>query len=318
MSDASDTLLDVLIIGAGPAGATAAIYTARAGLKTRVLDKGLRTGALGQAGRIANYPGLSGEVSGAELLARMRAQAESFGAEIVQDKALGCDLSGQVKTVWTNGGMHQARAVIIATGSMGATQTLPGEERLVGKGVSYCATCDAAFFVDAEVAVVGNNQEAAEEALTLARFARRVHLFAPTPALRVAPELTAELAEHPRLTLHPSARVSEIVGQGQVEAVRYARQGGEPQTLAVSGVFLYLQGRKPITDFLQGQVLLSETGCVQVDESYMTNVPGVAAVGDLLCTHLRQVAVAAGDGAQAANAIQRYLTGREQLRPDWA
>ena len=318
MSDPSDAILDVLIIGAGPAGATAAIYTARAGLKTRLLDKGLRTGALGQAGRIANYPGLSGEVTGAELLAQMRAQAESFGAEIVQDKVLGCDLSGPVKTVWTNGGMHQARAVILATGSMGATQTLPGEEQLVGKGVSYCATCDAAFFRGAEVAVVGSNQEAAEEALVLAGFAQRVHLLMPTPALRVAPELAAEAAAHPRIALYPSARLSEIVGQRQVEAVRYTSQGGEPQTLAVSGVFLYLQGRKPITDFLQGQVLLSESGCVQVDESYMTSVPGVAAVGDLLCTHLRQVVVAAGDGARAAMAIQRYLTGREQLRPDWA
>lgn len=318
MTDASDAIVDVLIIGAGPAGVTAAIYTARAGLKTRLLDKGLRTGALGQAGRIANYPGLEGEVSGADLLARMRAQAESFGAEIVQDKALGCDLSGPVKTVWTNGGMHQARAVILATGSMGATQTLRGEERLVGKGVSYCATCDAAFFRGAQVAVVGSNQEAAEEALVLAALAERVHLLMPTAALRVDAHLAAEVAAHPRVTLYPSARVSEIVGERQVEAVRYALPGGEAQALSVSGVFLYLQGRKPITDFLQGQVVLSESGCVQVDEAYMTNVPGVAAVGDMLCTHLRQVVVAAGDGARAATSIQRYLTGREQLRPDWA
>jgi thioredoxin reductase (NADPH) len=318
MNDTPLTILDVIIIGAGPAGATAALYAARAGLKTRVLDKGLHTGALGQAGRIANYPGLVGEVSGAELLAQMRAQAEAFGAEMVQDKVLGCDLSGEIKTIWTNGGMHQARAVIIASGSMGATQTIPGEERLVGMGVSYCATCDAAFFKGADVAVVGSNQEAAEEALFLAGFAARVHLLTPTAAMRVSPETAAELAEHPRITPHPSSRVSEIVGERQVDAVRYARQGGEPETLAVSGVFLYLQGRKPITDFLQGQVLLSETGCVQVDGSYLTSAPGVAAVGDVLCQHLRQVVVAAGDGAQAAMAVQRYLTGREQLRPDWA
>ncbi len=318
MDQTEPAVLDVIIIGAGPAGATAALYTARAGLRTRVLDKGLRTGALGQAGRIANYPGLSGEVSGAQLLEQMRAQAVAFGAEIVQDRVLGVDLSGEVKVIWTNGGMHQARAVIIASGSMGATQTLPGEERLVGAGVSYCATCDAAFFHGAQVAVVGNNQEAAEEALFLAGFAERVHLLAPTSELRVAPELAHEIATHARVTLHPSTRVLEILGERQVEGVRWARQGGEPETLAVTGVFLYMQGRKPITDFLQGQVLLSESGCVQVDGSYLTGVPGVAAVGDVLCQHLRQAIVAAGDGAQAAMAVQRYLTGREQSRPDWA
>jgi thioredoxin reductase (NADPH) len=313
-----EDIYDAIIIGGGAAGATAAIYTARADLKTLVLDKGLRTGALGMTGKIANYPGVLGEVSGAELLKRIRGQAESFGAHFVQDKVLSTDLHGELKEVRGGKGIYYGRAVIIATGSMGRTQTVPGEERLLGRGVSYCATCDGAFFRDQEVAVAGNNDEAMEEALFLTRFASRVHLLVQTPELKASADLAAEVRQHPTVEIYLATRLREVLGEQQVESVRVVPRGGQEQVVPVAGVFIYLQGGKPITDFLHGQLPTTETGCLMVDEAMQTSISGVFAVGDVLCNHLKQVVVAAAEGAIAAMTLQRFLSGREKLRPDWS
>jgi thioredoxin reductase (NADPH) len=309
---------DAIIIGGGAAGAAAAIYTARADLKTLVLDKGLRTGALGMTGKIANYPGVPGEVNGAELLKRIRGQAESFGAHFVQDKVLSTDLRGELKEVRGGKGIYYGRAVIIATGSMGRTHTVPGEERLLGRGVSYCATCDGAFFRDQEVAVAGNNDEAMEEALFLTRFASRVHLLVQTPELKASADLAAEVRQHPTVEIYLATRLREVLGEQQVESVRVVPRGGEEQVVPVAGVFIYLQGGQPITDFLDGQLPTTETGCLMVEEAMQTSISGVFAVGDVLCNHLKQVVVAAAEGAIAAMALQRFLSGREKLRPDWS
>jgi thioredoxin reductase (NADPH) len=314
----AEELYDVIVIGGGPAGTTTAIYTARAGLKTLVLDKGLRTGALGWAEAIANYPGVVGEMAGADLLARMREQAEGFGASYVQERVLGADLGDEVKSVWGSAGYYRGKVVVIATGSMGRSSTLPGEERLLGAGVSYCATCDGAFFRDKQVAVAGNGEEAVEEALLLTRFASLVHLLVQTAGLNVPAELEEEVQEHPKVTVHLATRVREIRGEEQVEALQIVEAGGVERELPVDGLFLYLQGRQPITGFLEGQVETSESGCLAVNESQQTSVPGVFAVGDVLCTHLRQAVVAAGEGAVAGMSIERYLSGRERLRPDWS
>jgi len=310
-------IYDVVIIGGGPAGATAALYAARARLKTVVIDKGLTAGSAGKAQGIANFPGIPGTISGAELVRRIREQAASFGAEFVNDKVLRVDLSTDPREVWTGGGVYRGKAVIIATGSMGRSRYLPGEERLVGRGVSYCATCDAAFFRGQEVAVVGDNDEAVEEALTLTRFATRVHFLSPTRDLRASPDLAGELTAHPNVVYRPATRVEEILGQDRVEGVRITSAEGT-EVLPVAGVFLYLQGNVPITDFLEGQLPLGEGGCLLVDENFQTAVPGVFAVGDVLCRHLKQAVVAAAEGAIAAMAADRYLRGRPQLRPDWS
>jgi thioredoxin reductase (NADPH) len=318
IDQASEDTYDVIIIGAGPAGATAAIYTARADLKTLVLDKGLTAGALGMTHKIANYPGVPGEISGADLLRRIRSQAESFGACFVQDKVLSTHLHGEVKEVHGGKGIYHARAVIIATGSMGRTNTVPGEEQLVGRGVSYCATCDGAFFRDRDVAVAGNNDEAVEEALFLTRFARRVHLLVQTPELKASPNLADEVSQHPKVETHLGTRLREVVGQQEVAGVRVASRDGEEQQLPVAGVFIYLQGGKPITDFLGDQVPSDETGCLVVNDVMQTSLPGVFAVGDVLCNHLKQAVIAAAEGTAAAIALQRYLSGRERLRADWS
>jgi thioredoxin reductase (NADPH) len=314
---------DVNFIGGGPAGATAALYTARAGLKTLALDKAVSAGALGMSSKIANYPGVPGPISGAELVRTIRDQAAAFGAEFVSDKVLRVDLQSGPKQVWGTQGLFRGRAVIVATGSMGRTNRIPGEERLLGRGVSYCATCDGAFFREQEVSVVGNNDEAVEEALTLTRFASRLHFFSPTADLKASEELVDELLAHPVVIPHLSTRVSEILGEEQVEGVRVSSEGQvqlpvEEQVVPSRGVFIYLQGNVPMIDFLEGQLPTREGGCLAVDQDFYTGVPGVFAVGDVLCKHPKQAVLAAAEGAAAAMAVDRYLHGRQKLRPDWS
>ncbi len=309
---------DVIVIGGGPAGVTAAIYTSRAGLKTLVIDKGLTAGALGITGKIANYPGITEEISGAELLERMRSQARAFGAEFISDKVIGVDLPGEIKTVYGNQGAYTARSVIIATGSMGRGSRVKGEDELLGHGVSYCATCDAAFFRGQEVVVAGSSDEAIEEALFLTRFAGLVHFLSPTPELKAPQHLVDELTANPKVRLYLGAGLREIIGKERVEAVRYALRGQAEQTLAAGGVFVYLQGGKPITDFLQGQLEISDSGCLVVDREHQTAIPGVFAVGDVLCNHIKQAVIAAAEGAIAAIAVEKMLRGRKQMTVDWS
>lgn len=309
---------DVVIIGAGPAGASAAIYTSRAELRTLVIDKGLTAGALGITSKIANYPGLTEEISGEELLDRMRGQARSFGAEFISDKVIGVDILSETKIIYGNQGIYNGRAVIIATGSMGRGTRVKGEDELLGRGVSYCATCDAAFFRAQDVTVAGNSDEAIEEALFLTRFVNRVHFLCPTPELKAPQHLVDEIKANEKVTLYPAASLKEIIGRDKVEAVRYALRGQPEQTLPVTGAFIYLQGGKPITDFLSGQLELNENGCLRVDGEYHTAVPGVYAVGDLLCSHVKQAVVAAADGAVAAMAVEKTLRGRKQVTVDWS
>lgn len=313
-----EEIYDLVIVGGGPAGATAAIYSARAALKTAVLDKGLTTGALGITSKIANYPGIDGEIGGAELLAIMRKQAASFGAEFIDDKAIGADFSGEIKQVYGNQGVYPAKAVIIATGSMGRSNLIKGEAEFLGRGVSYCAICDAAFFKDAPVAVTGNSDEAVEEALYLTRFASKVTLLSPTPELRAPEELIAELAEKPNAEILKGAVVREILGEGQVQGIRYLMRAQKDRDMPVNGVFVYLQGGVPVTDWLQGQLEITEAGCIRVNREYETSVPGIFAVGDVLCSHIKQAVIAASDGAIAAIAVEKRLRGKKQMGFDWS
>ena len=317
--ESSDLVIyDILIIGGGPAGATAGIYAARAGLKVGILDKGLTTGALGVTSKIANYPGLEGEISGAELLQTMRKQALSFGVEFIADRAIGSDLSSTPKSVFGNLGVYSARAIIIASGSMGRSNLLKGEADLLGRGVSYCAVCDAAFFKDKDLAVIGNSDEALDEALYLTRFAKTLHFFSPTEQVNVPPENLAELTEKENVVMHPGSVVREICGEQKVECLKFSARGSKDvETLPIEGVFVYLQGGKPITDFVAGQLEISEEGCLQVDRENQTAIPGVYAVGDVLCSHVKQAVIAAADGAIAAISADKWLRGKSRPRTDW-
>jgi thioredoxin reductase (NADPH) len=308
---------DVLIIGGGPAGTTAAIYTSRANLKTLVIDKGLTSGALGTANKIANYPGFAEIISGAELLEKMRSQARAFGAEFANDKAVGVDLLAEMKTVFGNNDAYTGRSVIIATGSMGRGTRVKGEDELLGKGVSYCATCDAAFFREKDVLVAGNSDEAIEDALFLTKFANKVYFLCPTSELKAPENTVEEVINNPKITLFLGANLREITGKEQVEAAKFIQKIGEEQTIPVAGAFIYLQGNKPITDFLQGQVEINDTGCLIVDNNHMTAISGVFAIGDVLCNHVRQVVISTGEGAMAGMAVEKFLRGnkKENVKP---
>lgn len=303
-------LYDVIIIGGGPAGVTASIYSARADLKTLVLDMSMTSGALGKTSKIANYPGIIGEISGEDLLGRMWQQAQAHGAEFAKCKVSGTDFSGEIKTIFNNDGQtYQARAVILATGALGRGSTLPGEKELLGRGVSYCATCDAAFFRDKEVVVYGDSDFAFEEALFLTRFVKRLHFV--TPKAEYKEDLPAQV------TLHTGTRIQEIRGTQKVESVVLIK-GQDTESIAVDGVFIYVSGNKPVVDYLFGGAGTDVQACVAIDQEYRTNIPGVFACGDITCNAVQQVVVAASQGCVAALSADKYLRGREKLKKDYA
>ncbi len=313
----SDTVYDVLIIGGGPGGATAALYAARAELKTVVFDKAIRAGALGITGKIANYPGIKEIISGEELLQRMREHAELYGATFKKTKITGTVLTQDPKQVFTaEGEVYLGKSVIIATGSMGRSSVVPGEQELLGKGVSYCATCDGAFFRGQEVMVYGSTEETADEALFLTRYASRVFLTSPKPRLDVHEAMNEHLNKHDKITLLTKTRLKSIVGQEAVEHAVLLGPAGETK-LPVTGVFIFTQGGKPIIDYLGGQVELTAKGGIKVNEEMATSVPGVFACGDLLARDVQQAVVAAGEGCLAALAADKYINKRTSVAKDY-
>jgi thioredoxin reductase (NADPH) len=309
---------DVIILGGGPAGTSAAIYTSRAGLRTLVIDKGLTAGALGITLKIANYPGIVGEISGSDLVERMREQAVSFGTRYVSDRVIGVDFNGEEKTVFANQAVYTAKAVIIATGSMGRGARVKGEDDLLGKGVSYCATCDAAFFKGKDVVVAGSSDEAIEEALFLTRFVNKVYFLSPSPELKAPRRLIEELESNEKVELIKGASLQEIIGKDRVESFRFVKRGEASKVIPVSGAFIYLQGGRPVTDFLSGILDLSDSGCIPVDREFQTNIPGVYAIGDVVCDHVKQAVISAGEGALAAIALEKNLHQRQVMTVDWA
>jgi len=309
---------DVVVIGGGPAGLTAAIYAARANLKTVVLDKHPKAGALGMTQRIENYPGIPEPISGAELLEILRRQAIQFGAEYVQAQVTGADLLKDPKEIFSSAGTFYGRTVIIATGAMGHKPSIPGEAKLVGKGVSYCAVCDAPFFAGKDVAVIGDNDEALEELAFVSRFAKTVYLISHHKEPKASPEVVERARQLSNIVWLMNTRVVAIEGEEKVTGIIIEREGVR-ERLPVAGVFVYLLGTKPVTDFLNGQVELTPQGCIKVDpETKMTNVPGVFAVGDVTCKEIRQAVIAAAEGAIAALEADKFLRKRTKARSDWA
>lgn len=306
-------MYDVIIIGGGPAGATAAIYTARANLSTLVLDKAPGAGALALTHKIANYPGVTGEISGRELLDTIRDQAMSFGAQFETTSITAVDLEGEVKTIFTSDNMYQAKAVIVATGSKGRNRMLPGEEKLLGRGVSTCATCDGAFFRGKEVAVIGDSEEAVEEAAALTKFASKIHFIVPRPELQGV----EGFPPMENTVYMPKTRPVEIMGEDKVSGVKLKKNGGSEELLEVEGVFVFLSGSKPGTDFLQGQVPLDEDGFMVLDAFMQSPVSGVFGAGEVRRSPVKQAVVAAADGAIAATAVDKFIHRRESLIPQY-
>ncbi len=309
-----EDIYDVIIIGGGPGGLAAAQYASRAKLKTAVLDKSATAGALAYTGHIENYPGILTPMSGKELLDIFRRQAINFGAEYIEAQVVGVNLDSDVKEVFTMGASYRGKSVIIATGSMGRKPSIKGEAEFLGRGVSYCAVCDAAFFKGKTVCVIGNSEEAVKEAGYLARFAETVYLISPTPKLKVE--------DHPSLAttnlrVIPESSVIAIEGNETVDKIRVVGPDKQEKEIPMAGVFVYIHGSRPIVDFLYGSVELTETECIETNRMMETPIPGVFAAGDVICTEVRQVVTAAANGCLAALSAEKYLHHRSRLKPDW-
>lgn len=312
MADAE--LYDVIIIGGGPGGLSSAQYSARSSLKTLVIDKSSSAGALAFAAKIENYPGLEKPVSGKELLDIFRHQAISFGAEYVEAQVIGANLTGNIKEVFTMEKNYSGKSAIIATGSMGRKPSIKGEAEFLGRGVSYCAVCDAAFFKDKKVCVIGSSEEAVKEAGFLARTASEVYLISPSSKLGSGDD--NPVLKSPNLKILLNTSVSAIEGNETVEKVKLLHEKQESE-LELSGVFVYLHGSRPIVDFLAGTVETSDNECITVNRMMETSIPGVFAAGDVTCTEVRQVVLAAANGCLAALSAEKYLTHKKKRKHDW-
>ena len=309
---------DVVIIGGGPAVCTCALYTSRSNLKTVILDKNPSVGALAITHQIANYPGVPVDISGEKLLTLMREQAVQYGTDYRRAQVFGIDASGEWKMVYTPEGTFKAKALVLASGAMGRPASFKGEADFLGKGVSYCATCDGAFYKNREVAVVGVNKEAIEEATVLTKFASTVHWITSSDP-KSDNEEAMELMDNSNIKHWSRTRLLEILGDdmGVNGVVVKNKQEENPINLNLDGVFVYMSGSKPITDFLGDQIALKEDGGVIVDDFMSTNSDGVWAIGDIRNTPFKQAVVAASDGCIAAMSIDRYLNSRKNIRVDW-
>ena len=300
---------DVVIVGSGPAGYTAAIYAARAQLSPIVLAGSVSAGgALMNTTEVENYPGFVEGVLGPELMTRMQEQAERFGADIRYEDVTALDLDGEIKRVTTDDGVYETRTVIISTGSEYRKLGIDGEERLSGHGVSYCATCDGFFFKDQDIAVVGGGDSAMEEALYLTRFARSVTVIHRRDQLRASAVMAERAKANPKISFAWNSRVVGLSGRQSLESVTLEDTAtGERRELAVTGLFVAI-GQIPRSELVAGALELDKAGYIVVrPPSQRTAIPGVFACGDVADPHYQQAVTAAGSGCRAALNAQHYL-----------
>lgn len=298
---------DVIIVGSGPAGLAAAIYAKRAGLDMLVVEKNYTSG--GQVlttYEVDNYPALPG-INGFDLGMKMREHADGLGAEFVEAEVTEVVSEGAVKRVVTDNGTYEAAAVILAMGAHHAKLEVPGEEELSGMGVSYCATCDGAFFKDKDVAVVGGGDVAVEDAIFLARTSRKVYLIHRRDSLRAAKSLQEKLTVLPNVEMIWDSVVERILGTGQTEGLVLRNvKSGEEKELAVQGVFVAV-GIRPNSGDICKEAAKDEKGYYIAGEDCATSVPGIFAAGDIRTKQLRQIVTATADGANAVAGVQNYL-----------
>ncbi len=301
-----ETIYDVLVIGGGPAGYTAALYAARSGLSVVVLEKLAPGGQMSTTGTVDNYPGFHDGVDGFELGDRMKKGAERFGAKSVFNQAVEVDLTGAVKKVKTRTGELLAKTVVLATGAYPRELGLPEEQPLRGRGVAYCATCDGVMYKDKTVVVSGGGNTAVDDALYLSKLCKKVYLVHRRDELR-APRSRQKVLEDNGVEILWNSKITKIHHGERVNGVELTdTKTGDTRLLPCEGVFVAI-GRVPDTALVQGQIELDEGGYVVADESTRTSVPGVFAAGDLRAKALRQIVTAVADGAAAAHFAEEYL-----------
>lgn len=302
------TIWDVIIVGGGPAGLAAAIYTAREKLSTLVVEAGVTGGMMALTANVDNYPGYPLGSTGFEIAKNMTDQAKACGAQLKYGRVESLQAVDGLYQLMVDGQMLVARTVLLATGTTNRKLGLEREDSLIGQGVHYCATCDGAFYQDKIVAVIGGGNSAVEEALFLTRFASKIHLLVrnqltATPVLQQALRVAIEAG---KIELHLETSVKQIKMTDGVFAGLEIDQAGQSHDLVVDGMFVFI-GLVPKTEFLSGQAAVDDQGFIKINTQHQTNLPGVFAAGDIVSGSLKQIAIAVGDGVQAALAISHYL-----------
>lgn len=298
-------MYDVIIAGGGPAGLTAAIYAARGGLSALVLEKAFSGGQMAISHTIENYPGFDSDVPGALLANNMHVQAEKMGAQIINESIVEFDLEGDEKKVKTAHNEYTAKAVILAMGATPRKLGIEGEEKFIGSGVSFCATCDGAFFRNADVAVIGGGNTAVEDALYLGKFCKKIYIVHRRDTFRAQRALVTAAKELDNVEFLMDTRPVEIKGEFAVNTlVVESIKTGEKRDLPVTGVFVAV-GQEPTTELVRGKVNLNAAGYIDAGEDCKTNIPGVYCAGDIRAKMLQQIVTAASDGAVAATQVER-------------
>ncbi|HCC68658.1 MAG TPA: thioredoxin-disulfide reductase [Nitrospiraceae bacterium] len=301
-------LFDVIIIGGGPAGLTAGLYTSRAKLKSLLIEKAIPGGQVVTTGWVENYPGFDEGISGPDLSLKMEKQAKNFGLETVHGAVSGIALQGKIKRVTLDDGtLFEAKALIITTGANPKPLNIDGEEKYRGKGVSYCATCDGAFFKGKKIAVIGGGDAAVEEAIFLTRFASEVYMVHRRDKLRATKIIQERAMANQKIKFVCDSVVEKIEGDDTVNSISLKDvKTGQKTKLYVEGVFIYV-GYNPNTEFLKGLIDMNKDGYIVTDDRMATSVHGVFAAGDVRAKLLKQIATAVGDGATAAVAVEKYI-----------
>lgn len=310
-NNSQNKIYDVIIIGAGPGGLTSALYTSRANLKTLILDKGLPGGQLNNTEEVENFPGFI-RISGAELAQRMYEHTLQFGAQYEYGDVKNITpLNNNTFKVNTGNKSYLTKTVIIATGTKYKKLNIPGEEKFTGRGVSWCAVCDGAFYKDKHVVVVGGGDSAVEEAMYLTKFASKVTIVHRRDKFRAQPILVNRMLQNKKIEVIYNAQVVEILGNNKVESVvikynNISEEDKSKEIIACDGVFEYI-GMIPVTDFVQSLGITNEEGWIITDQKMKTKIPGIFAIGDVRADSVRQIVAATGDGCIAAIEVQHYI-----------
>jgi thioredoxin reductase (NADPH) len=308
-----DTLYDLIIIGGGPAGLSAAIYAGRARLNTLVVEELIVGGQSSTTETIENYPGFPDGIGGYELAQKMEEQAKRFGVKFLFEKVEKTDLEGKEKKVHISGKVYKSKSVIIASGASPRRLNVPGSDKFHGKGISYCATCDGALFTDKSVIIVGGGNSAVEEGLFMLRFTKNITFVQDLPNLTAEKILQERLFQHPEIKIYYNSEILSINGEEKIKSMSVKdKKTGKTFDIETDGIFVYI-GLVPKTDFLDKKVLLNEYGYIKVDKDLKTNIEGVFAAGDVIEKSFRQVITAASDGALAAKSVEKFIENLKEV-----
>ncbi len=300
-------MYDVIIVGGGPAGFTAALYSARSNLKTLLIERFFVGGQMSTTEVMENYPGFEEPINGIDLALRMENQAKKFGTEVISEEVVELDLDDEIKIVKTTNGEYRCKTVILGMGGSPRKLGLPSENNLMGRGISYCATCDGSFYRDMDVAIIGGGDTAVEDANYLSRICNKVYLVHRRDELRATKTLQDDVFKNPKVEIVWDSVPESINGDMSVESINVKnKKTGDVRTLEVSGIFVAI-GSNPNTELIKEKLKMSESGYIVTGDDMQTSIAGVFACGDIRDKLLRQVVTAAADGAIAAYAAEKYI-----------